>query len=452
MSHAPVAVPHPRTDSTLRALRRDIQNAIEAGRLGEALRSLRTLTRAAPWDLDARLLVADVLMQLAEPDLAEPVYRATAIAALQGGHGLRAAVAAKAAEAIEPSNGRLVDLIAATYSGGSSRVARVGTRLPIDDLDRAAPPAITIADDERAAAAQAAASLDDLPRIASPLSRAVLLSDLSAKGARDLLRASALRRVRRGQMLIAPGCRPLSVGLVARGMVTFFDRRAGVDEELGHSGEGALIGHESLIGAVPLRYGLRAASDVDLLEVPHATLAQLACRDPVARSRLGHVLREQFLQIVVRTSPLFVALPMRDRFELLRRMRPRTVPGGTLLVRRGEAPSELALVIAGEMEVFLGQPAASGLVEKLRPGDLVGILAALGGSSPQTTIAAATATTLLTLGLADVRKLTNAYPAAFSGLERMAERRRVRLGHGGQPAGPIVAVERDGRFVEFASP
>ena len=115
---------------TVAELRAHADQKLFAAEHHDALHAYALLVQLQPNDLDARLRVADTLLAMGEVQAAAYVYTLFARHACNGGYPLRALVAVKILEALEPELGQLTDQIAQTYGKDSKRLGR-GVRLSL---------------------------------------------------------------------------------------------------------------------------------------------------------------------------------------------------------------------------------------------------------------------------------------------------------------------------------
>lgn len=434
-----------RRSKTLQDLRAEADDAFRRGDYVDALRRYRAVLAGAPTELDARLRVADTLAALGERALAVDVYRAASWTYARAGYPLRALVAARALEDLTGEPSDLVDAVTTIFADGSSRIARIGARLAPPPLeDHAAPvTAVLLADEVRELAAGAwaeARSVGEIGPTPDKFAPAPLLSDLSAEVAATLARASRLRRLRPGEVAVAPTRQRPSIVLVARGQVQLDMDTARGRCSLGTLGEGALLGHEPFVGGGPVRVTATALDDVDVLEIPTRALREAVDACPEAAAVLGRTLRAELLQSVLRTSPLFRGFPARKRLDLLKRMQSCRVQKGSYVLRQGTSSQGMYLVLSGEVRIVVNADASDHHVLTLAAGDLLGLTSTAYDGIATASALAVRETTLMFLPGDVVRRLVTNYPALGSELSveavaRAEEVRRVVQAAGNSSSG-----------------
>ena len=113
----------------LDALRTEALRYLARGDFVRALRLYTHLIQRLPHDLDARMRVGDICVQVARPDGAKLVYAAVAFLDMQGGRPLHALVAIQALSDLGEDVAPLRAALGQVYGAGSARVAKVGGRL-----------------------------------------------------------------------------------------------------------------------------------------------------------------------------------------------------------------------------------------------------------------------------------------------------------------------------------
>lgn len=442
------ALPAPlRRSKTLQDLRREADESYRRGSFVDALRRYRAILAGAPTELDARLRIGDTLAALGERELATDVYRAATAGYARAGYPLRALVAARAIEDLTGETSDLVDAVTTIFAEGSSRVARIGARLAPPALNEHAAPvtAVLLADEVRELATAAwseARGLGDLGPTPEKFAPAPVLSDLPAEVAAALVRASRLRRLGPGGIVVSPTKHRSSIVLVARGQVQLDMMTARGPCSLGTLGEGALLGHEPFVGGGPVRITATAIDDVDLLEIPTSALQDAVAASPEVGAVLGRTMRAELLQSVLRTSPLFRGFPARKRLDLLKRMQSCRVEAGGYVLRQGTASQGMYLVLSGEVQIVVTAEGVDHGVYGLGAGDLVGLTSTAYDGIANASVVAVRETTLMFLPADAVRRLVTAYPALASELsvEAMARAELVRRVVG--KAGPSSGIRR----------
>jgi CRP-like cAMP-binding protein len=395
-----------------------------------ALRLYDAIVAAAPLDFDARIRVADAALALGDPGAAR-VYRAAGWYCLRSGHPLSALVCARVLEAHGADASDLTAALVVTYGSESDVLGKGATRIPlppetaaiaVPDVRQPAPADAVAAALDRAE--RAAAELAELPAALHPIP---LLSALSEAAFRRVLGTLLLRRLPAGALVIREGEPGDAFYFVAGGRLRVYATDGlGRQTELAELGENAVFGEMALLSAQPRSASVACATEVDLLEVGRAALAQLADElGPVAEALHGFT-RERLLGNLMATSPLFRPFNRMQQRDLLRRFTSHDVAPGTVVIREAEQGRGLFVVLSGELDVSRrgadGEPVALGA---LRTGEVFGEMALLRNAPTTATVVAVRPATVLFLAREYVVRIVAAVPEIRSYLEALAGDREI---------------------------
>src|SRR5512138_2970003 len=109
--------------TTLREARAQARLLREQGDLARALSLYQHILEAVPLDYEARMLVADVLVEAGALDAAAQLYHTIAIHDIRAGHPLPALVACQALRNLGRPTDEIETLLVQTYASGSSQLA-----------------------------------------------------------------------------------------------------------------------------------------------------------------------------------------------------------------------------------------------------------------------------------------------------------------------------------------
>ena len=399
-----------------------------------ALRLYDAIVAAAPTDFEARIRLADAALALGDPGAAR-VYRATGWYCLRAGHPLAALVCARVLEA---HGGEASDLTAALvvhYGSESELLGKGATRIPLpDDATPVAIPDVrqpAPADAVPAALARAEratgegpGAITELPARLHPIP---LLSTLSEAAFRRVLGALVLRRLPAGALVIREGEPGTAFYFVASGALRVYATDGlGRQTELARLGEHAIFGEMALLSAQPRSASVACLTEVDLLEVGRAALAQLADELAPIATALHAFTRERLLGNLMATSPLFRPFTRLQQRDLLRRFTSHDVAPGTVIIHEGEQGRGLFVVLTGALEV--SRRAADGEVVPLgalATGDVFGEMSLLRGALTTATVVCARPATVLFLAREYVERIVAAVPEIRSYLEALAGDREL---------------------------
>jgi voltage-gated potassium channel len=118
---------------------------------------------------------------------------------------------------------------------------------------------------------------------------------------------------------------------------------------------------------------------------------------------------------LVAAVPLFQKLGSAALVEIVRALRPRTVPPGTIICRKGEAGDQMYFIVEGRVTV-----ATPTVPVELGPGSFFGEIALISGAPRSATVSAATRVSLLALYSADFHMLSSSNPDISDIIRRTA--------------------------------
>jgi CRP-like cAMP-binding protein len=413
---------------TLRDLRLQADERLLAGAHPEALYAYAALLQLEPAELDARLRVADALLAMGEVQRAATVYTAVARHAAHAGYPLRALVALKVLEALEPQLGALLTGLAELYALGSPRIGR-GARPALPDLDRPLPAGFEPNPPSDAAAlAEQATAIAVATERCGPyperLPAVPVFSELPAEAFAQVLTALKLVRARPGQDLIEQGGEGHSFFVLARGSVRVTRRDPdGAEHPLATLHDGAIFGEMALVSAQPRSASVTAVTDCDLLEFDRDTLRAASQEVATIARGLDQFMRERLLHNLLATAPLFRPLDRKQRFDLARRFTAADVAAGTDIIREGDPGRGLHVVLHGEVDVSKRDGDEKVLLASLGPGEVFGEIALLHDEPTTATVSAARNSTVLFLDRAVFQRLVEAVPEIREYIEGLGEER-----------------------------
>jgi CRP-like cAMP-binding protein len=309
---------------------------------------------AAPSDLGVWLDLGAALAAAGKRDEAVDVMTALGDAASELGQvALAVACARWLAEqkATKPAEA-LVGRIARTHCADSERIDRSSRpRPPLPPISsgerRAVAPTSFDEAVARAGKAVAAAAAAARARAGTKLPPTPLLSGLAAPDVERLIGVARLVRHPAGHVVLDVGQPAASLYWLARGAAT----AARDGEALGELRSGAFFGEIALVAGTTRTARVECTEPSWLLDIPAASLEQLAAKAPRLATVLAEYARSRLLANVMRTSALFQRLDDAERRVLLGRFESRLVAEGGLIVRQGEDNERLHVVVSGRCEV-----------------------------------------------------------------------------------------------------
>ena len=134
------------------------------------------------------------------------------------------------------------------------------------------------------------------------------------------------------------------------------------------------------------------------------------------------VRRREFVRIweLVARVPFFSELGAIAIADIVARLRSRSYPAGTIVIRKGAAGDSMFFIVTGEVEVRLGSR-----TKALRDGDFFGEMALLDRKPRSADVVTRTHCTVLVLDVAHFYQLAGQQPALIAAIETEAKRRRA---------------------------
>ncbi len=394
--------------NTARDLYQHATEALLSGDHEGGLHAFAALCRIQPTQLDARLRVGDSLLAMGEVQSAAQVYTALSRDAAAAGYPLRALVALKILEALEPQLAQLLGGFAELYGEGSARIGR-GARPSLGDPDEALPADLDLSDrPERAALVAAATQLASTPSagaLPERLPPIPLFSKLPADAFEGVLEAMTLSRRRPGEAVITQGEAGHSFYVLARGAVRITRRIEERDVPLATLRDGSIFGEMALVSAQPRTATVTTLDDCDLLEFDREALMAASRSIGVLAGVLEKFTHERLLNNLLATAPLFKPFSREQRLDLVRRFTAHELSTGTPIIREGEAGRGLFVILDGQVDVTKRDGGERVLLATLGVGDVFGEIALINDEPTTATVQAASKVTVLFLARELFQKL-----------------------------------------------
>jgi CRP-like cAMP-binding protein len=414
--------------NTLRDLRTRADQALFAGDYDVALHGYTTLVQTQPADLDARMRIGDTLLAMGEVQRAAEVYTAFARHATHAGYPLRALVALKVLEALEPQLGSLLGKLAELYSSESEHIGR-SSRMSLANLDRPLPDGFDPNPPERSALVQQAteqgAAIDRVGAVyPQKLPPVPLFSELPADAFEAVLGALKLVRVRPGDTILEQGQPGQAFYVIARGAVRITKQNGqGEESTLARLYDGAIFGEMALISNQPRSANVRAEGDCDLLEFDRNALRAASDSVSTIARALDKFTHERLLNNLMSTAALFRPLDRRQRHDLIRRFTAHDAAAGTRIIQQGEPGKGLFVLMHGEVEVWKREGNTEHRLATLGPGEVFGEISLLQNEPATATVTAKTQCRVLFLAREYFQRLIQAVPEIRDYVENLGEER-----------------------------
>ena len=130
---------------------------------------------------------------------------------------------------------------------------------------------------------------------------------------------------------------------------------------------------------------------------------------------------------LLRSVPLFAAVPDEDFDRVVAHIRQRTVPAGEVILKQGDKGETLLLIARGVVRVVLESPEGPVEVATLMAGDFFGEMALLRGEPRTATCRAVSTCVLYELRKADFDTVRTSCPGLERAIEEIEHRRRLEL-------------------------
>jgi ABC-type bacteriocin/lantibiotic exporter with double-glycine peptidase domain/CRP-like cAMP-binding protein len=189
----------------------------------------------------------------------------------------------------------------------------------------------------------------------------------------------------------------------------------GAEVPLGMLGPGDSFGESGVFEGSPRRATVRAQGPVTVQRLEPALFGAIVRRHPEVGERLAAQGRARTLEPLLRSHPVFAALPHAVLLELVAALGETTLPAGSTVFAEGDPAGALYFVADGRLRVW---DRAHGDLRYLRGGDVFGEVSLFLGSSRTATVEAVSAVRLLALEAAVFEAYQAEYPAMR---ERVAE-------------------------------
>jgi voltage-gated potassium channel len=121
---------------------------------------------------------------------------------------------------------------------------------------------------------------------------------------------------------------------------------------------------------------------------------------------------------LVAAVPLFQKLGSGALIEIVRALRPRVVPAGAIICRKGETGDQMFFIVEGRVSVATPNPV------ELGTGSFFGEMALISGEPRSATVSAATEVSLLSLYSSDFQMLSSSSPEIADIIHKTALERR----------------------------
>ncbi|MGA2448376.1 MAG: cyclic nucleotide-binding domain-containing protein [Polyangiaceae bacterium] len=429
MRAAPPDLPGaPTTDSPIdRALSLLLANEVEA-----ALRWSAAVVERDGSIPSALVITCRLLAQMKRTEAAIDGFRLAVRRAIDAGNLPLAIAALGDLRALRVDLEDSLDQVASAFCAESPRIEEsAAPPPPVPDFDEFQPlsslltgPALSSKATQilRAAAKQFEDASGSVPLVA-PLP---LFSALSKGALKDVILSFEMLTVPAEHVVIEQGDDGTDAYIVARGDVEV--RRRAVDEGappivLARLQSGALFGEMTLLSRAPRAASVVTTRPSILLVASRDSLEAVALAHPEVGVELAAHCRRRMVANLVRTSPVLVGFPPEERAKFVERFQTRLFEKGDRLVREGDEPRGIHIVVSGEVSVVARDGGDSTVLATLPAGETVGEVALVLRRPANADVIALHPTVTLFLPREDFLSLVADYPSILHGLYMTAVRR-----------------------------
>jgi len=241
-----------------------------------------------------------------------------------------------------------------------------------------------------------------------PVPRAPIFSLLEGDAFVELARALRVRRFAQGEVVVEQGAPGTSFFIVANGEVNV-ERAArsavaGAAEDsaeetvhLARLGPGALFGEMAILSQAPRSARVVAAVPVVLLEADRDAIEMAAVSVPRVGEEVMEHCRRRMLSNLLQLSPILRRLDGPQRAMILRHFEIQLFQKGAVLIREGDQPTGLYLLVSGEVEVSHDEKGERLVIAHLGPGEVVGEISLVLRRPATATVTATHPTTVMHL-------------------------------------------------------
>lgn len=252
-----------------------------------------------------------------------------------------------------------------------------------------------------------------------------LFSDLAPEELHAVLRQVRMRRFQPGEVVVRQADEGTSVFVVSDGEVEVrVERGDGGDVQVATLGEGDFFGEFGMFADGRRHATVAARTEVELLEIRHSDLLEIAVRHPRMRRVLAEFYRTRALDSALAASRLFGGFGADERKEVAGMVAEERHMAGSTVLQEGDDGAGLYLVKQGRLRVQSRGLADDPLpLAELGPGDFFGEISLLSGSPITADVVADGPVELLKLSRREVLALCERHPELRQALEQTGQRR-----------------------------
>lgn len=271
------------------------------------------------------------------------------------------------------------------------------------------------------------ADLPPVPSARDTLPKTPLFSALSAQSFLKLAAGARMLRLKPGEVVFKQGDPGDALYVVADGWVRVV-AEGPPRTELGRLDDGEFFGEIALVTDEPRSATVEAATDAWVLALDRALVHQVMEEDGWVITVMLKFLRDRFVDRLMRTHPLFKALPPEDRVKIAEKARFVEIEAGRALIRQGDLPKGLFIMVAGKVDITREQDGVIHKLAVLKPGDLCGEMSLLSRKPAVATARAGTKCFAIELPAGAFYQLVTLNFEALDYVKNLAEARKKAVG------------------------
>ena len=189
---------------------------------------------------------------------------------------------------------------------------------------------------------------------------------------------------------------------------------------------GHIFGEMSLLTQKPRNASVLTTQPTELFEIDRQALEAVARRHPAILEDLVRFARRRMIKNLIGTSPVFRTLDEDERLTIISAFETRVAKPREVLIKDGQAPLGLFMVLEGELEVSLpDEDGEQVILGYLREGEVVGEISLLDNSLTKARVAAVERSVVLHLPKAKFDELVEAHPQLSAYLRELSSERLV---------------------------
>ncbi len=341
-----------------------IDEALKAGRPGDAAAHLAEMVAGSPDDRNTRLALAIALGDAGQANGALKILRALADRLAHDGYLLPAMVVIRQGIERVPNDASLLETL--------KRIHVRGVRAKAGNL--ATPPALkpkgrdpgAVTADELMKLDQAArfekiiavgTSFPPAGEAAIPLPMP-LFSELDEEAFVETVKALHYKRVAGGTKLLVEGQAGDTLLVLASGHVRV--EKGGT--QLARLGPGMVFGEMALLTGAPRSATVIADGEAEVFELARKDVEALAKSKPRVAEELVEYCRKRIIGNLLRTSPLFAKFDDEARYGLLDRFKRVGYQPGQKLITQGQVGQGLFVIATGDVQVSVAKDGADPVI------------------------------------------------------------------------------------------